>query len=463
MKRWLATAIVHSALLTAPSAASTAQAWQQYATPEEAAFSSTMLERVRLIGDSLRSGGAFIVYRGHVLAAWGDVGRKLQLHSVRKSLTSALFGIAVAERKIDLAATIGSLGIDDTTHLTEAEKRATVRDIISARSGVYLPAAYAPADQDSTRPARGAFAPGSHWFYNNWDFNVAESIYEQRTGGSLYHSFAQRIASPLGMEDFRTSDGFLVYEPSLSLFAAHTWRMSARDLARFGLLFLQHGMWNGKQIVPADWVRESTAPRSHLGNGRGYGYMWWTYDKNSYGPRYPTLNRFAAFAASGVGGQAIIVVPDAQLVVVHRGDTDHDRNVSGASAWGLVDLVLAARTGEPKLNPKLIAVSLVPFASQLPALTPPTILPMSDAEVDALIGEYDIGQPARVRITRFRGRPFVFMPGRGDAEVLKVGEGQYTILVVTGVSFTADRDTSTQIVGLTVRMGNQVIRARRVR
>jgi hypothetical protein len=74
------------ALLAAPLAAAPAQAWQQSATPEEAGFSSTLLDRTRRIADSLRSGAAFVVYKGHVLVAWGDVGRKLQLHSVRKSL-----------------------------------------------------------------------------------------------------------------------------------------------------------------------------------------------------------------------------------------------------------------------------------------------------------------------------------------------------------------------------------------
>jgi hypothetical protein len=279
----------------------------------------------------------------------------------------------------------------------------------------------------------------------------------------LYDAFERRIATPIAMEDFRASDGFLAYEPTLSVVPAHTWRMSTRDLARFGLLFLERGKWNGRQVVPQAWVTESTMPRSDLGNGRGYGYMWWTYAKNSYGERYPTLNGFASYAASGSGGQAIIVVPDADLVVVHRGDTDHDRNVSGGRVWAMVDQILAARSGDPKPNPKLVPVTPVPFVSQLPPLPTPTILPMSDAEIDGLIGEYDIGGPAHIRVTKFRGRPFLFMPGRGDAELFRVGDGQYIIAIVPGVTIAADRDASGLLTGLTARMGNQVIRARRVR
>jgi CubicO group peptidase (beta-lactamase class C family) len=440
-----------------------AQAWMQYATPEEAGFSGSALQRLHRTADSLQSGGVFIVYRGRVLAAWGDVSRKLQLHSVRKSLTSILYGTAVADRSIDLNATLQQLRIDDTTRLTDAEKRATVKHVISARSGVFLPAAYAPDDQDASRPPRGSHAPGTHWMYNNWDFNVAEAIYQRGTGLTVYDGFARRIATPIGMEDFKAGDGFLAYEPRLSLYPAHTWRMSARDLARVGQLMLQRGMWNDRQILSADWVRESTTPHSDLGNGRGYGYMWWTYAKGSYGDRAPTLNRYASFAGSGTGGQAIIVVPEAELVVVHRGDTDHNRNVSGARVWGLVEGILAAKTGEAKSNPSLVPVTPIAFTSQLPAEPEPKLQPMSDAEVSSLVGNYDIGQAEPVRVTAFRGKPYVYMPGRGDAEIFRVGDGQYTLLVVSGVNLSVTRDASGAVSEMTVRMGPQTIRARRMR
>src|SRR5690349_14109751 len=114
MRKALAAKVVIPALLAVCAAESSAQAWMQYATAEEAGFSSSMLDRIRQMGDSLQSGGAFVVYKGRVLAAWGDVGRKLQLHSVRKSLTSALYGTAVAEKKVDLKETLRDLRIDDT-------------------------------------------------------------------------------------------------------------------------------------------------------------------------------------------------------------------------------------------------------------------------------------------------------------------------------------------------------------
>src|SRR5690606_26930744 len=88
-----------------------------------------------------------IVQDGKVIARWGDVSRKVKMASVRKSLLSALYGIAVEEGRIDLSASLADLGIDDNPpRLTEEEKTATVRDLLTSRSGIYHPAAHETAD-----------------------------------------------------------------------------------------------------------------------------------------------------------------------------------------------------------------------------------------------------------------------------------------------------------------------------
>ena len=113
----------------------------------------------------------------------GDVATKSNLHSIRKSLLSALIGIAVDERKIDLGATMESLGIDDNEPgLTPTEKTATVGDLLKARSGIYHAALYETPGMARRRPARGSHAPGTFWHYNNWDFNALGTIYERATG-----------------------------------------------------------------------------------------------------------------------------------------------------------------------------------------------------------------------------------------------------------------------------------------
>ena len=84
---------------------------------------------------------------------------------------------------------------------------------------------------------------------------------------------------------------------------------SARDLARFGLLYLRHGRWHDEQVIPAEWVDESTRPFSTTNFASGYGYLWW----NAAPGRLPAGSYFAA----GNGGQYVFVIPADDLVVVH--------------------------------------------------------------------------------------------------------------------------------------------------
>jgi CubicO group peptidase (beta-lactamase class C family) len=435
--------------------------WRQYASPTAAGFSVEGLERARRYADSVRSGAVMAIHRGIVLAAWGDVGRELELHSVRKSLVSAMYGVAVADGRIRLDQTLGELALAERTPLTEGEQRARIRDLLAARSGVYLPAAYAGAEQDRERPARGSAAPGTRFSYNNWDFNVLGVIYEQLTGDSLYAAFDRRIAQPLGMEDYQRSDGFLVYEPSSSLHPAHTFRMSARDLARFGQLYLQRGRWTGKQIVSEEWVVESTRPKSELGDGRGYGFLWWTYAAGSLGSRYPTLNRMDVFAGSGTGGQYLAVVPAADMVIVHRGDTDNGRQVPGRDVWMIAEMILAARRGAPQPAPGTMPLAPLALTTQAPPRTRVRFPPLDSAAMTAYVGEYQVSPQVTVRVFVYRGRLFANFPGRGEAELLRVGADDFTIMPIPGAEIRFARDTDGRVRGMVAEVGGERLRAER--
>ncbi len=104
-----------------------------------------------------------------------------------------MIGIAVDERKIDLNASIGSLGIDDNApSLTEAEKAATVADLLKARSGIFHAALYETPGMARLRPPRGSHSPGTFWYYNNWDFNALGTIYERAVGQSIFTAFDEK-------------------------------------------------------------------------------------------------------------------------------------------------------------------------------------------------------------------------------------------------------------------------------
>ena len=111
--------------------------------------------------------------------------------------------------------------------------------------------------------------------------------------------------------------------------------MSARDLARFALLYLHNGNWAGEQLVPAAWVQESTRSYSDAGYGRGYGYLWWT----AMGLDFPE----GTFYAQGSGGQYAFVIPNRDLVVVHTVDRDRHLPEPGSRQVGeMLRAVLAA-------------------------------------------------------------------------------------------------------------------------
>ena len=294
-----------------------AQPWQS-ADPAAAGWSSDGLKAAQDYAASLKPTAVMVVHDGKVIASWGDVSRKVNIASVRKSLLSALYGIAVAEHRIDLGSTLVDLGIDDKRPaLTVTEKQATIRDLLMARSGVYHVAAYETADTRQKRPERGSHAAGTFWFYNNWDFNALGTIYRQQTGEDIFQSFAKRIATPIGMEDFSARDGSYSLEIS-SVHPAYPFTISASDLARFGQLFLDGGKWDGQQVIPAAWVRESTTaltqPSDH---NSGYGYMWWTLRTDQWG-------QGGAFNA-GYGGQVVAYVPEKRLVIVQTVDPAQNR------------------------------------------------------------------------------------------------------------------------------------------
>jgi CubicO group peptidase (beta-lactamase class C family) len=210
------------------------------AAPEATGWSAERLSEARAWADTIDTAAVMVVHRGRVVAQWGETERPFNCHSIRKSLLSALYGIHVADGTIDLDRTLEQLGIDDNEpSLTETERKATVRDLLKARSGIYHPALYETARMKARRPERHSHEPGTFWYYNNWDFNALGAIFENRTARSLFEEFEERLARPLGMQDFDRRRHTRYVTGRDSVHRAYPFRLSARDLARFGQLFQQ--------------------------------------------------------------------------------------------------------------------------------------------------------------------------------------------------------------------------------
>jgi CubicO group peptidase (beta-lactamase class C family) len=280
--------------------------WEMHS---RAGWNETLLKAVREYMANQQTTAVMIVQSGRVVDQWGDVSRKIQVRSVRKSFLNALYGIQVAEGHIDLGKSLAQLGIDDNAPgLTEIEKQATVLDLLRARSGIFHLVPRETPYMKANRPQRGSEYPGAFHYYNNWDFNVLGTIFEQATKKNIFDEFEMRIARPTGMEDFVAKDGFYESGPE-SIHRQYMFHMSARDMARFGLLYLRKGKWNDRQVVPEEWVVRSTTPYSAVPPNNlmpfvGYGLLWWVADWG--------------YAALGASGHIIAVVPSKDLVVVHR-------------------------------------------------------------------------------------------------------------------------------------------------
>lgn len=315
--------------------------WLKAPAPEFIGWSSAKLKEARDYSAAQNTSAVLIIDNGVIVDEWGQTQQPFKLHSVRKSLMNALYGIEVDSGKMKLDATLEALGIDDITpSLTREEKQATIADLLKARSGVYHPAAYETPNMRAKRPQRGSHPPGSHWFYNNWDFNSLVTIYELQTGEKMSVAFYQKIARPLQMEHFKTGDIHYLYEKKKSRHPAMLFLMSARDLARFGLLYLRKGNWNNQRILSEKWIEDSLVPytRTRLKNHlAGYGYLWWVDEHG--------------FAAVGSGGQTLIVFPKLRLIIVHLAEKVGKNDLRAHQK--VADLVKIIVAAHPAANRRL--------------------------------------------------------------------------------------------------------------
>lgn len=416
-----------------------AGSWLQYASPEEAGWSSEKLDAAREYGRTIDSSAVLVIYDGAVLASWGEVARRFPCHSVRKSLLNALYGIHVANGDIDLHKTLAELEIDDDPPLTDSERQAQVIDLLRSRSGIYHPAAYETDKMKKTRPARGSHRPGEVFWYNNWDFNALCTIFEQETKTRVFEEFERQFAEPLKMQDYRVRDGYYHLEAEHSRHSAYPFCMSARDLARMGLLFLRNGRWEDRQILTADWIRQTTA--SHFttddttsNKDYGYGYLWWPVVAGPF-------RNLGMYSARGYGGHAIDVVPAADLVLVHRVNTywdvckfaeDDKHRVKDSERFKLLELILDARTSPPQADPKL--VPLVTAAEPVQTV----VLPPDELDRYARLYEFDSFQ---IRVKRDGDGLVIGQPGKAAFRLLPLSQTEFFIKdVQLPVSFELDEN-----------------------
>lgn len=249
-----------------------------------------------------------------------SIERKHDIASVTKSITSALVGIALDKGHVNSVEDsvwtyyIGS----QYEHLWDSARKAIrVKDLLTMRHGLdcddfknttgdfnemiklddYIPYVL---DMDVVSPIDkvNAYCTGST--------QLLEPVISNSTSMSVEDFANENFLSPLGIQSFewkKMKNG----KPTLGFGA----RMSPRDMAKFGLLYLQKGKWNGQQVISEAWINESLTPYGKLFGSVDYGYLWYIE---------PELNingqRISFFDASGDGGQTIAIYPSLDMVVV---------------------------------------------------------------------------------------------------------------------------------------------------
>jgi len=257
---------------------------------------------------------------------WHPHYRRGDLHSlqsVSKTVASVIIGTAVTRGDFPSIDT-PILNFFDTTkvaNIDDRKRRVTVRHILTMTAGLdwneNLP--YTDLRNSATQmEASGdwiqftidrpmAEEPGKTFNYSSGESALLAHIFRAATGQDIEEYGARYLFNPIGITDWfwkRSPTGTADTEGGLYLRRA--------DLARIWYLFLQKGMWDGKQIVSADWVKQSVTPAIDVvtrGPGIKYGLKWWLYP-------YGTDNSKLAWAGSGFGGQVPLVFPDEDLVVV---------------------------------------------------------------------------------------------------------------------------------------------------
>jgi CubicO group peptidase (beta-lactamase class C family) len=257
---------------------------------------------------------------------WHPNYRRGDLHtmqSVTKTVTSIVIGIAVGRREFPALETpvLSFFDAAKVANLDERKRRMTLRHVLTMTTGLDWNEDLPYADPNNAASLMEASfdwvqftidrpmvqEPGTVFQYSSGATQLLSHVFSSATGSDIEEYAARNLFAPLGIDRWfwkRSPTGLADTEGGLFL--------APRDLAKLAYLYLHDGAWEGKSIVPAEWVKASIAPSIAVGDaGVKYGYKWWLYPYGKEGR--------LAFAGSGFGGQRPIVVPEYDLVLVFTG------------------------------------------------------------------------------------------------------------------------------------------------
>lgn len=291
-----------------------------------------------------------VIHKGDIIheryAPGVNMKTRTRTWSTAKSIAATLFGMLVDQGRMELDSPLGFEWLPKFAS-TEPDPRSaiTLRHVLNMSSGLFpvdsFQLEYATgsglsywAGASSLNGARNrglVHEPGTFWDYENYDTLLAVYAMKLTLGDEkTYHEFPRRaLLDKIGMRNTLVSaDRFHDFILSSQVYT------NARDLARFGLLYAQNGMWDGERLISQDWIDFVRTPApATTARGNFYGGQWWLVpDDRTDVPK-------DAYATSGNRGQYVIVVPSHDLVIVRRG---LDYGKQGFNRWDLTREVLKA-------------------------------------------------------------------------------------------------------------------------
>ena len=276
-----------------------------------------------------------VVRHGHVIgqAWWSPQGpdQPHVLNSVSKSFNATAVGLAIEAGRMSLDDPVlkffpGDAPADPSDNL----RAMTVRDLLTMTCGqaeeVKIVGDHATVKAFLAQPV--PFRPGTHFLYNTLGSYVLSAIVTKVTGQTSLAYLKPRLFGPLGIHDPRWDAS-----PEGNSLGGFGLYLRTEDVAKFGQLYLQNGVWNGAQVVPAAWAEQAThrqvsnEQEGHAKIGidwrQGYGFQFWRCTHN-------------AFRADGAGGQFCVVMPDQDAVVAITANTGNMQGELNAIWDGLL-------------------------------------------------------------------------------------------------------------------------------
>lgn len=247
--------------------------------------------------------GVKVTQNGELAAEWlSEAECRRNVYSAAKSFTSCAVGFAVQEGLLSLEERLTEVFVDDLPKdVNENLAKATVRDLLTMCLGQEkgsLMGEQRPIYQEDDWVKMSlaipfVYEPGTHFVYNNVGPYLAGILVQRRAGCDLISYLMPRLFSHLGIKRPTWET-----DPLGNTFGAGGLFLTLSELHKFGLLYLQNGNWNGRQLLSPEWIAESTAQQAEA----PYGYLFWRGKYNSY-------------RADGKYCQFSIVLPDYHAVI----------------------------------------------------------------------------------------------------------------------------------------------------